>query len=85
MQACWSLPLLAEERRRAYRHPAKRTRELIALLEDGPDLLDCPDTELCGALVAEIIVESNDTLRFRPRNVRRMRDFYRMCGDLEGC
>ena len=24
MQACWSLPLLAEERRRAYRHPAKR-------------------------------------------------------------
>lgn len=58
--------MLAEERRRAYRHPAKRTRELIALLEDGPDLLDCPDTELCGALVAEIIVESNDTLRFRP-------------------
>ena len=60
-------------------------RELIALLEDGPDLLDHPDTELCGALVAEIIVESNDTLRFRPHNVRRMRDFYRMCGDLEGC
>ena len=26
MQACWSLPLLAEERRRAYRHPAKRRR-----------------------------------------------------------
>lgn len=24
MQACWSLPLLEEERRRAYRHPAKR-------------------------------------------------------------
>jgi site-specific DNA recombinase len=45
---------------------AQRTRELIALLEDGPDFLDHPDTELCGALVAEIIVESNDTLRFPP-------------------
>ena len=22
---------------------------------------------------------------FSPRNVRRMRDFYRICGDLEGC
>lgn len=40
---------------------AQRTRELIALLEDGPDFLDHPDTELCGALVAEIIVESNDS------------------------
>ena len=42
---------------------AQRTQELIALLEDGPDFLDHPDTELCGALIAEIIVESNDTLR----------------------
>ena len=74
MQACWSLPLLAEEHRRAYRHPAKRARELIALLEDGPDLLDRPDTELCGALVAEIIVESNDTIRFRLHNGLELRE-----------
>lgn len=47
---------------------AQRTQELIALLEDGPDFLDHPDTELCGALIAEIIVESNDTLRFRLHN-----------------
>lgn len=53
---------------------AQRTRELIALLEDGPDLLDCPDTELCGALVAEIIVESNDTLRFRLHNGLELRE-----------
>ena len=26
LQACWSLPLFAEERRRAYLHPAKRRR-----------------------------------------------------------
>ena len=53
---------------------AQRTRELIALLEDGPDFLDCPDTELCGALIAEIIVESNDTLRFRLHNGLELRE-----------
>ena len=53
---------------------AHRTRELIALLEDGPDFLDRPDTELCGALVAEIIVESNDTLRFRLHNGLELRE-----------
>ena len=53
---------------------ANRTRELIALLEDGPDFLDCPDTELCGALVAEIIVESNETLRFRLHNGLELRE-----------
>ena len=53
---------------------AQRTRELIALLEDGPDFLDYPDTELCGALVAEIIVESNDTLRFRLHNGLELRE-----------
>lgn len=53
---------------------AQQTRELIALLEDGPDLLDHPDTELCGALVAEIIVESNDTLRFRLHNGLELRE-----------
>ena len=53
---------------------AHRTRELIALLEDGPDFLDHSDTELCGALVAEIIVESNDTLRFRLHNGLELRE-----------
>ena len=53
---------------------AQRTRELIALLEDGPDFLDHPDTELCGALIAEIIVESNDTLRFRLHNGLELRE-----------
>ena len=53
---------------------AQRTRELIALLEDGPDFLDHLDTELCGALVAEIIVESNDTLRFRLHNGLELRE-----------
>ena len=53
---------------------AHRTRELIALLEDGPDFLDRPDAELCGALVAVIIVESNDTLRFRLHNGLELRE-----------
>lgn len=53
---------------------AQRTQELIALLEDGPDFLDHPDTELCGALIAEIIVESNDTLRFRLHNGLELRE-----------
>ena len=53
---------------------AQRTRELIALLEDGPDFLDRPDAELCGALVAEIIVERNDTLRYRQHNGLELRE-----------
>lgn len=53
---------------------AQRTQELIALLEDGPDFLDHPDSELCGALIAEIIVESNDTLRFRLHNGLELRE-----------
>lgn len=36
--------------------------------------LEYPDTELCGALVAEIIVESNDTLRFRLHNGLELRE-----------
>ena len=53
---------------------ADRTRDLMDALEDGPDFLDCPDTELCGTLVAEIIVESNDTLRFRLHNGLELRE-----------
>ena len=54
--------------------PQGTLSELIALLEDGPDFLDRPDTELCGALVAEIIVESNDTLRFLLHNGLELRE-----------
>ena len=35
---------------------AHRTRELIALLEDGPDFLDHPDAELLGELVEKITI-----------------------------
>ncbi len=47
---------------------------LIDLLEDGPEFLDSPDTELFGALVAEIIVESNDFVRFRLNNGLELRE-----------
>ena len=53
---------------------AQRTRELIALLEDGPDFLDHPDAELMGELVEKIIIESNDTLRFRLHNGLELRE-----------
>ena len=53
---------------------AQQTRELIEVLEAGPDFVDCLDPELCGALVAEIIVESNDTLRFRLHNGLELRE-----------
>ena len=53
---------------------AHRTRELIALLEDGPDFLDLPDAELMGELVEKIIIESNDTLRFRLHNGLELRE-----------
>ena len=53
---------------------AHRTRELIALLEDGPDFLDRPDAELMGELVEKIIIESNDTLRFRLHNGLELRE-----------
>lgn len=53
---------------------AQRTRELIALLEDGPDFLDRPDAELMGELVEKIIIESNDTLRFRLHNGLELRE-----------
>ena len=53
---------------------AQRTRELIALLEDGPDFLDCSDTELMGELVEKITIESNDALRFRLHNGLELRE-----------
>ena len=53
---------------------AQRTRELIDLLDAGPDFLDRLDAELCSAFVAEIIVESNDILRFRLHNGLELRE-----------
>ena len=35
---------------------------------------DSPDTELCGALIAEIIVASKDTIRFRLHNGLELRE-----------
>lgn len=43
---------------------ALQTRDLIDLLEGGPEILDSFDTELFGELVEKIIIESNDSVRF---------------------
>ena len=47
---------------------ADRTRDLMDVLEDGPDFLDNFDAELFDALVEKIIVDSNERLRFRLKN-----------------
>ena len=47
---------------------ADRTRDLMDVLEDGPDFLDSFDAELFDALVEKIIVDSNERLRFRLKN-----------------
>ena len=47
---------------------ADRTRDLMDVLEDGPDFLDGFDVELFDALVEKIIVDSNERLRFRLKN-----------------
>ena len=53
---------------------AQQTRELIALLEDGPDFLDRPDAELMGELVEKITIERTDALRFRLHNGLELRE-----------
>lgn len=45
-----------------------QTRELMEVLDAGPDFLDCFDAELFGELVEKIIVDSNVQLRFRLKN-----------------
>ena len=47
---------------------ADRTRDLMDVLEDGPDFLDGFDAELFDALVEKIIVDNNERLRFRLKN-----------------
>ena len=45
-----------------------RTRELLEILDTGPDFLDRFDTELFDELIETIIVDSNKQLRFRLKN-----------------
>ena len=45
-----------------------QTRELMEILDAGPDFLDDFDAELFGELVEKIIVDSSEQLRFRLKN-----------------
>ena len=45
-----------------------RTRELLEILDAGPEFLESFDAELLGELVDKIIVESNEQIRFRLKN-----------------
>lgn len=53
---------------------ALQTRDLIDLLEGGPEILDSFDTELFGELVEKIIIESNDSVRFCLKNGLELRE-----------
>lgn len=53
---------------------AQSTRELIELLENGPEFLDSFDAELFGELVEKVIVESNDSIRFYLKNGLELRE-----------
>ena len=45
-----------------------QTKELIEILENGPDFLDSFDEDLFAELVEQIIAESSERLRFRMFN-----------------
>ena len=45
-----------------------QTRELMEILDAGPDFLDDFDAELFGELIDKIIVDSSEQLRFRLKN-----------------
>ena len=53
---------------------ALQTRDLIDLLDGGPEFLDSFDTELFGELVEKIIIESNDSVRFCLKNGLELRE-----------
>ena len=53
---------------------AQSIRELIELLEAGPEFLDSFDAELFGELVEKVIVESNDSIRFCLKNGLELRE-----------
>ena len=51
-----------------------QTRDLIDLLESGPDILDSFDAELFGELVEKIIIESGNSIRFLLQNGLELRE-----------
>ena len=53
---------------------ALQTRDLIDILEGGPEFLDSFDTELFAELVEKIIIESNDSVRFCLKNGLELRE-----------
>ena len=53
---------------------AQQTQKILDLLENGPDFLDAFDSELFGELIDKIIVESNDSIRFRLKNGLELRE-----------
>ena len=53
---------------------ALQTRDLIDLLDGGPEFLDSFDAELFGELVEKIIIESNDSVRFCLKNGLELRE-----------
>lgn len=53
---------------------ALQTRDLIDILEGGPEFLDSFDTELFGELVEKIIIEGNDSVRFCLKNGLELRE-----------
>ena len=46
----------------------RKTREIIEVLQCGPDFLDCFDAELFHELIDQIIVENDERVRFRLLN-----------------
>ena len=44
------------------------TKELMEILDAGPDILNNFDKELFGDLIDMVIVDSNEQLRFRLKN-----------------
>ena len=44
------------------------TRQMIEVLSEGPDMLECFDGELFCELIDKIVVESNTRIRFRLKN-----------------
>ena len=46
-------------------HTIQRTQELMDVLKSGPDWLEAFDEELFSELIEKIVIEDNETLRFR--------------------
>lgn len=59
---------------KAGNNTVSRTKELIAILSSGPDMLDIFDAELFSQLIDKIIIDSNTSLRFRLKNGLELRE-----------